>query len=256
MTPTPHRGSPQQSGPLSDLSDDQTFKLSVASVRGLGREINQDSYACLNGRAYVIADGVGGGSHGEIASAYLCNHLVELVDADEHTVNRSFSNADRLIADKLKQLGSGAGAAVAVGLWSCASSSDEWLASWVGDCRILHQSFEAGRWNTQWISTDQTYANLNLPAPLGVDLDSPANMVGCGMSFSASHHRLNWALGDRFILASDGFWRSVDASDLVEPVEARLNSFSTGMAHTLCELAQSRGSQDDITVMVIERHSI
>jgi serine/threonine protein phosphatase PrpC len=219
----------------------------------MGHTINQDSHAFRDGRAYVVADGVGGGAWGEIASASLCSQLVLLDQVNERLVDLAFANADVLIARKLQELGSGPGAAVGLGLWPCANSSQEWLVSWVGDCRIVHFQHDRGQWKNKWLSKDQTYLNLKLNPPAGVAVDSPANMVGCGMGFPVSHHRLQWSEGERVVLASDGFWGAVDLSALDHQLSHSLHLFSADMAQKLCQLAQSRGSQDDITVMVIER---
>lgn len=230
-----------------------SFSFSVCSFTGVGRGVNQDSHAFRDGRAYVVADGVGGGAWGEIASASLCSQLVLLDQVDERLVDLAFAKADESIANKLRELDSGPGASVGMGLWSCANASQEWLVSWVGDCRMLHLQQERGQWKNKWLSKDQTYLNLKLNPPAGVSANSPANMVGCGMGFPVSHHRLQWSEGDRVVLASDGFWGAVDLTLLDHQLSQDLHSFSADISQKLCQLAQSRGSKDDITVMVIER---
>lgn len=253
MNPTPHRTDLAYGQALPAELRHPSLGVSVCSCTGMGRAINQDSHAFRDGCAYVVADGVGGGAWGEIASASLCSHLVVLDQVNERLVDLAFANADASIASKFQTLGSGPGAAVGIGLWPCANSSQEWLVSWVGDCRMLHLQQDRGQWENKWLSKDQTYLNLKLIPPAGVAVDSPANMVGCGMGFPVSHHRLQWSVGDRMILASDGFWGAVDLSVLGHQLSHGLHSFSTDIAQKLCQLAQSRGSQDDITVMVIER---
>ena len=253
MNPTPHREDLVTQRALPIAQHNAIFHFSVCSFTGVGHAINQDNHAFRDGFAYVLADGVGGGAWGEIASASLCNQLVSLDHVNEHLVDLAFANADAVIASKLQTLGSGAGAAVGIGLWPCANSSHEWLVSWVGDCRMLHLQKVTGLWKNKWLSTDQTYFNLKLNPPTGVGGDSPANMVGCGMGFPVSHQRLQWSAGERVVLASDGFWGSVDLSVLDHHLSHDLHSFSVDIAAKLCRLAQSRGSQDDITVMVIER---
>jgi serine/threonine protein phosphatase PrpC len=253
MNPTPHRADLSSSKALPAELGNPSLSFSVCSFTGVGHTINQDSHAFRDGRAYVVADGVGGGAWGEIASASLCSQLVLLDQVNEQLVDLTFAKADVLIANKLQALGSGPGASVGMGLWPCANSSQEWLVSWVGDCRMLHLQQESGQWKNKWLSRDQSYLNLKLIPPAGVAVDSPANMVGCGMGFPVSHHRLQWSEGERVVLASDGFWGAVDLSVLDHQLSHDLYSFSADIAQKLCRLAQSRGSQDDITVMVIER---
>jgi hypothetical protein len=253
MNLTPHREDLASSQALPAELGNPSLSLSVCSFTGVGHTINQDSHAFRDGRAYVVADGVGGGAWGEIASAILCNQLVLLEHVNEQLVDFAFASADVSIASKLQKLGSGPGAAVGIGLWPCANSSHEWLVSWVGDCRMLHLQQETGQWKNKWLSTDQTYLNLKLNPPAGVGGDAPANMVGCGMGFPVSHKRLQWSEGERLVLASDGFWGAVNLSVLDQHFSHDLHSFSVDIAAKLCHLAQSHGSQDDVTVMVIER---
>ena len=253
MNPTPYRADLASSQALPAELGNRSLSFSVCSFTGVGHTINQDSHAFREGRAYVVADGVGGGAWGEIASASLCSQLVLLDQVNERLVDLAFAKADVSIANKLQELGSGPGAAVGMGLWPCANSSQEWLVSWVGDCRMLHLEQDSGQWKNKWLSKDQSYLNLKLNPPAGVAVDSPANMVGCGMGFPVSHHRFQWSEGERVVLASDGFWGAVDLSALDHQLSHSLYSFSTDMAQKLCLLAQSRGSFDDITVMVIER---
>lgn len=253
MNPTPHRTDLTSSQALPAELRNPSLSFSVCSFTGEGHTINQDSHAFRDGRAYVVADGVGGGAWGEIASASLCSQLVLLDQVNERLVDLAFAKADVLIANKLQELGSGPGAAVGMGLWPYANASQEWLVSWVGDCRMLHLQQDSGQWKNKWLSKDQSYLNLKLNPPAGVAVDSPANMVGCGMGFPVSHHRFQWSEGERVILASDGFWGAVDLSVLDLELSHGLYSFSADMAQKLCQLAQSSGSHDDITVMVIER---
>jgi serine/threonine protein phosphatase PrpC len=253
MNPTPHHADLSSSQAFQAELGHRIFNFSVCSFTGVGHTTNQDSHAFRDGRAYVVADGVGGGAWGEIASASLCSQLVLLDQVNERFVDLAFAKADVSIANKLQELGSGPGASVGMGLWPCANASQEWLVSWVGDCRMLHLHQERGQWKNKWLSKDQSYLNLKLNPPAGIAIGSPANMVGCGMSFPVSHHRLQWFEGERVVLASDGFWGAVDLSVLDHQFSHDLHSFSADIAQKLCLLAQSSGSQDDITVMVIER---
>jgi serine/threonine protein phosphatase PrpC len=254
MNPTPHREDLASSQGFPVELHNPSLNFSVCSFTGVGHAINQDSHAYRDGRAYVVADGVGGGAWGEIASASLCSQLALLDQVNERLVDLAFAKADVSIAGKLQELGSGPGAAVGLGLWPCANSPQEWLVSWVGDCRMLHLQLDGGQWKKKWLSKDQTYLNLNLNPPAGIAVDSPANMVGCGMGFPVSHHRFQWSEGERVVLGSDGFWGAVDLSALEHQLSHGLHSFSADIAQKLCQLAQFSGSQDDITVMVIERN--
>jgi serine/threonine protein phosphatase PrpC len=132
MNPTPHRADLSSTQALPAELGNRSLSFSVCSFTGVGHAINQDGHAFREGRAYVVADGVGGGAWGEIASASLCSQLVLLDQVNEQLVDLAFAKADVSIANKLQELGSGPGASVGLGLWACANSSQEWLVSWVG----------------------------------------------------------------------------------------------------------------------------
>lgn len=229
------------------------FHVAVCSLKGAGRQINQDSHAYKDGMAYAVADGVGGGAWGEIASALLVGHLMAPEQISEQCIELVFVKADQTISDKLKHLGPELGATVGIGMWPCDSTGDQWLTAWVGDCRLMHMQFNSGGWLTKWISKDQSYVNLSIVPPQGIDANSPANMVGCGMRLPPSKQRLTWSFGDRMVLASDGFWNCVDSAYIEEAMNHNASHFSMDLAQKLCQAAQMRGSLDDITVMLIER---
>ena len=87
MNPTPHRADLTSSQALPAELRNPSLSFSVCSFTGVGHTINQDSHAFRDGRAYVVADGVGGGAWGEIASASLCSQLVLLDQVNERLVD-------------------------------------------------------------------------------------------------------------------------------------------------------------------------
>ena len=90
MNPTPHREDLVTPKALLITKHNANFHFSVCSITGVGHGINQDSHAFRDGCAYVLADGVGGGAWGEIASASLCNQLVLLEHVNEQLVDLAF----------------------------------------------------------------------------------------------------------------------------------------------------------------------
>lgn len=229
------------------------YQMCVMSLTGLNRSVNQDYFAFRDALAYVVSDGVGGGAWGEFASQHLADKLSLIQHPDAETLALHFSRIDSEIAAKIEQLGSGLGAAVVAGLWPIQESDSEWIASWVGDCRLSYMCLADGRWTNSWVSTDQTYEQLKMNAPEGISIYAPANMVGCGLSLPPSHRYFKWDQGGRVILASDGFWSVVSPMLLEHEMNQSHGLFSHDMARQLCLLAVEHGSQDDITVMVIER---
>ncbi|MEY3611780.1 MAG: hypothetical protein RJB14_1502, partial [Pseudomonadota bacterium] len=65
----------------------------------------------------MVADGVGGGALGEVASAMLVHHMGQLQAPDAERVQQALSEADQAIAQRLLQEGQGPGAAVCAAVW-------------------------------------------------------------------------------------------------------------------------------------------
>ena len=203
--------------------------------------------------AFVVADGVGGGAWGEVASAMLAQAMSALFRPDEHAVQAAMVKLDSDIAAKLQSLGDDAGASVVACLWPLGSGNDEHLASWVGDCQLSHWQPNRAGWTLSWSSTEQSYERFGLLPPAGVPAHSPANMVGCGMGLPVSHHRLHFNTYERMVLSSDGFWRSVNTAQIADFMNRFNAQLPADAAEQLCAMALREGSQDDISVLVIEK---
>ena len=77
-------------------------------------------------------------------------------------------------------------------------------------------------------------------------------MVGNGISLAPGWHRMTSSSGDRIVITSDGFHKAFTASEtllLLEQTEAPL---PLETAQQWCHLACQRGSQDDISVVILE----
>lgn len=160
--------------------------------------------------------------------------------------------ADSLIARRLAGEGQGTGAAVFAGLCRSAGRPAPWLAASVGDYRLVAARYRHGHWVIDWSSTDQTYeASGQTPQP-GVPADAPANMVGSGMVLPAQIHHSALHGRQRIVLASDGFFSVVPAEQLSALLDAEPTPLPADTAARWCALARERGSNDDVTVVLVE----
>ncbi len=226
--------------------------VSAFSMKGTFHDLNQDSLHWQDGQFWGVADGVGGGAHGEVASRMLLDAMASLSVPHEGTVQGALQEADRRIDAQVRSLGRGPGAAVMACLWA-QPRSGEWLAALVGDCKVLHLQRRLGRWQRLWASTEQTYEHARLQPPQGVSPQSPANMVGCGMSLPAITHRLQVRNGERLVMCSDGFASQLAQPDFSTRVERAQRRLPPALAQAWCEAARNAGSQDDITVLIVQR---
>ena len=249
---TPHRtANPLPDAPL--LHSASPWRFSVASLRGVHSRVNQDSYACRSPDFFMVADGVGGGALGEVASAMLVSQLGQLQAPVADRVQQALKEADQAIALRLQQEGQGPGAAVCAAVWLIDAKTSSWLAMTVGDCKVMVAARQGDIWQLRWASSNQSYAQCGLPPPEGIDPASPANMVGCGMAFPALMEPITLQPGERLLLCSDGFYNAFSDDALCALLGEATVPLAPQMAQNWAEQAQQQGAHDDVTVLVVER---
>jgi serine/threonine protein phosphatase PrpC len=250
MTLTPLRPIPDSSFLESGLWRTRLWRFSAFSLRGTNHAVNQDSFHCSSGQFWGVADGVGGGAFGEVASQMLLSSMAELKAPLATDIHNKLHEADGRINTQIRSLGQGMGAAVMACLWI--QGPGQCLAAHVGDCKVLHLRKSFGNWKIKWFSTDQTYVNQEVEPPPGVSLQAPSNMVGCGMTSEAQMYSFKLKGKDRVVLCSDGFSSQLSKKQVSELVVNDPWPLQTESAKIWCQSARSNGSQDDITVLILE----
>ena len=252
-SPTPFATSLDASsqGNGTPAPDQSGVRASLGTLTGTRHSINQDALTHQPGHFSGVADGVGGGAHGEIASGLLIQQLSSELPANEFTAQNCLINIDRHIAKVLNELSDGPGASVFAAVWPL-NVQHTWQVLWVGDCQVTHYQHSSFRWQAAWQSQAQTYQNHQLTPPTGVSPDSPVNMVGCGMSIAPGWHQIQTKAGDRVVIASDGFHKAFTAIEALNLIEATQSPLPLETAQKWCDLARQRGSHDDISVVILE----
>ena len=226
-------------------------RASLGTLTGIAHAINQDTVTHHPGHFSGVADGVGGGAHGEVASRLLMQQLSNGLPNNAVSAQAGLTSIDRHIAQVLSELGDGPGASVFAAAWPL-DTQRQWQVLWVGDCQVTHYRWVAEGWQVAWQSPAQTYQTHLLAPPAGVAPDSPANMVGCGMSIAPGWHRMSVSARDRIVIASDGFHKAFTASEMLSLLEQVKAPLPLETAQQWCQLARQQGSQDDISVVILE----
>jgi protein phosphatase len=227
-------------------------RFSAASLTGTLAALNQDSYVCRDPDFFAVADGVGGGALGEVASAMLVRQLAQLHAPRPADVALALKAADEAIAHRLVQEGQGPGAAVCAAVWRVNAKASNWLAMTVGDCKVMIARWTGSGWSIRWASPSQSYAHCGLTPPPGVSSESPANMVGCGLPLPALFFPFTLADGERLLLSSDGFHNAFSDEELQNLLNETDSPLGSASAQAWCQKAQARGSVDDVTVVLVE----
>ncbi len=168
-------------------------------------------------------------------------HLI----AAEHHVHRA-----------LTALQQGRGAATLAAAW-LSEQGDAYLSR-VGDCRIYQWRWQGARVVVEPLFTDQSYANLGLTPQNGQPLSNPAHMVGLGTSLGAPeviHRKI--AVRTGLLLSSDGFHECMHehlAQHLQAAFERPAATDLRSPAQRLVHAAQQAGSDDDISVLLVNRY--
>jgi protein phosphatase len=225
----------------------------VASSRGRSHAVNEDWHSPLDGTSplFVVADGVSLGAMASCASRELVRRLHETLERghiDGDAVRSAMLDADREIGRTIANRTDASGAAT-VALCACTGAS-RWLVAWVGDCRVYRVSAARGGM-AQLLTRDDTYRHLIEPPPPGGSLDDPARMVGNGAVDAPNVRDVELGVDEMLLLCSDGVHKHAGPRDI-----ALLLSGPTPLAARcvrLIEFARTSGSNDDATVLVVQR---
>jgi protein phosphatase len=257
---------PSQSSPASPL---QWLRLQWRLVRrpriesgwatlcGAGHAHNQDAVLAA-APLFAVADGVGGGSAGELASSQLlawCREIPRGVWRRPDTLAARLRQADAALAQALQELNPGGRSATTfAGAW--VGNDGRGCIAHFGDSRILLLRPQAGAWQCTALTVDQTYANLGEPPPPGGHPDDPARMVGVGAAGEPAVAALRLRENDWLLLWSDGLHRFVPMPLLAGLCQRGADSSLPRLAQDLAQQALARGSHDDISVLLVRRNPL
>lgn len=220
---------------------------------GLRRTRNEDTYhADVSLGLFLVADGMGGHQHGEVASALVRDAMVELVSSGLGLVEAVAGAAERLSAHArpsfdMLPMGTTIAALRIVG--------DNYEVAWVGDSRIylwqqtlrrvshdhslVQALVEAGQLDPAH-AAQHPQRNL-LTQALGV---TAAELLRIGMAKGVLEP------GMTFLLCSDGLTECVDEASIARTV-ARTDLAAQECADHLLLSALDGGGDDNVTVVLV-----
>ena len=238
------------------------LEAAFSSATGLYHTTNED-YCVHSPSAHApvfcaVADGVGGGAYGDVASQALIEHcLAELpkVKRSPKKIVACLREADTVVRKAIAQCSDKPGASTLVAAWFLPFGRAHIVT--VGDCRayrISRARFRGG-FQIKQITEDQTYSNLGLQAPAKRSPDDPACMVGSGAVGLPKVISLSLSEDDLLLLCSDGLHKFLRDDAILGICERELHQ-ETNLKQLCNELVRSaklNGSYDDISVLLVRR---
>lgn len=243
--------------PDSDLEIELSwFGLTDVGTR---RDNNQDSYVVLP-PIFAVADGMGGHSAGEVASAAVVRRLAELGGRD----SVSQADIDEMLGDAVDDIELdvgetelGAGTTV-TGV--CIGTDDEptWRVFNIGDSRVYQYFKGALSQITVDHSVVQHLIDTGSITPEEAEVHPHANVITRAVGFNEppipDYTSLALIPGQRLLLCSDGLTKELTEVGIQHFLASEPTAEAA--ARTLVREAVENMGRDNVTVVVIDVHAV
>jgi type VI secretion system ImpM family protein len=242
VAPVPEVGPP---GDL-EIAAEHVIESAAATDTGVVREQNQDNFMLSDdNRLWAVADGMGGHSHGEVASQMVVDALNALEPTGSlNACLQSVATALQRVNTDLRReaLGVGGGGRSGSTVVALAIRGEEWGVSWAGDSRayvfraaaliqLTHDHSPASEEPAECTSGEITRA---VGGHDELELESTANRIESG---------------DRFLLCSDGLYVALEAAALLECLR---RTTPREAVDALIDAARKAGARDNVTAVVVD----
>jgi len=206
------------------------------------RELNQDSFLVADEKnLYAVADGVGGGLKGEVASKMAVDGLSELFTPGARLATIIHELQARVLKESMDNFGE---AIMGTTLTAVQVGRNEVNIAHVGDsrCYLYFQN------HLRQVTEDQEFYDESLQASvlssyLGVPSDiHPLNVC---------EYTLPVTTGDRLLICSDGLYRQVVESQIVAQIRKHFGA-PQELVNLLCEEASRKEYSDNVTLVYVE----
>ncbi len=234
-----------------------TWSSSSLTDTGIVHTTNQDS--CLDAPElglWVVADGVGGHSEGDVASQLIVNSLAQ---TNGHKSLSGLVNEveDRLLRvhQELVDRAGGKSRKIIIGSTVAALLVVEeyGVCLWAGDSRIYrYRKGKLDQMTRDHSHVEELIADGSLAreeAEKHPDANVITRAVGGNEELYLDVQLLRLAGADRYLICSDGLYKEVSEEEIAQHVK---RGDCVSICRTLVALALERGARDNVTVVAIK----
>lgn len=230
------------------------ISIGHTSHSGIKRDHNEDTYGIdLDSGLFLVADGMGGHDHGEIASALARDHILNSVKTQK-TIKQAILDANQEIINNSLEKPGDLPMGTTIALLKVNDNSYD--CAWVGDSRIYKYS------NNELlpISSDHSYVQELVDQELITAAQARThphrNVVtqalgvtdNSEIKVSLSNGKVH--PGDKILICSDGLTEEVDDDRIAEIIGKALTPKEIG--DQLMIQALENGGSDNITAIILE----
>jgi len=222
---------------------------------GLRGGINQDAVLVRPPRFFGVADGVGGGAHGEVASQKALEYCAALPEVNADAVIERVKKSDAVVAEAMARLSERPGATTLAAVWLDRRQA---YVVHVGDARVYHLWPDwRGRYRLERLTMDQTYGNLGEEPPDAGHPDDPCRMLGTGLAGEPPLREIRLKSNDVLLLCSDGLHRFVADHAIERIVNRGLRDRQPlqAICRRLARQSVDNNGMDDIGIVVLQKLS-
>lgn len=227
---------------------------------GRRRESNQDSYVTIP-PIFAVADGMGGHSSGEVASAAVVRRLAELGgdrDVSPDDIQEALGDAVDDIELDVGETELGAGTTVSGLSFGACAEEPTWNVFNIGDSRVYQYFKGALSQVTVDHSVVQHLLDTGAISPEEAEVHPHANVITRAVGFSEEpvpdYTALALIPGQRILICSDGLTKEL--TDIGIQHFLATTSSAEEAAHLLVQQALDNAGRDNVTVIVIDVHAV
>ncbi|MBQ4651019.1 MAG: Stp1/IreP family PP2C-type Ser/Thr phosphatase [Firmicutes bacterium] len=240
------------------------MQVGFKSDKGLRRSNNEDAcFVLLPDKVYVVADGVGGGNAGEIASRTAVNEIANYVVAhpisqlnNKYAIVNYLQDCIDTANDKIYKMAhtyeENSGMATTIAVVHIAEHK-AFIAN-VGDSRVY--LMRSGK--LVQLTEDHTYVNTLVKAGIlsqeEAACDERKNVItkalGADKTVEPDFFQVEIAEDDVFIICTDGLYDEVPPEEIVQVLSQELSM--SEVCAQLVQMANVHGGHDNITIISLK----